>query len=254
MNERVENGARDDWEEHWRDYAHAAAHNPAQEYRRRLVLDAIAEHPPVRRVLDIGAGTGDLAADVHRSFPTAQILGIDVSGSGLAAAREKVPEAVFLQRDLLEEQPETDAHRGWATHAACSEVLEHVSEPERLLRQASGYLSPGCKLVVTVPGGPMSAFDRYIGHRRHYTPDDVRRLLVDAGFVVERASGAGFPFFNLYRLVVIARGKRLAAEASNRTPSVLARIVMAVFRVLFRLNLAGTPWGWQTVAVARLPD
>jgi SAM-dependent methyltransferase len=254
MNEHVENDAQDDWEEHWREYADAATRNPAQEYRRRLVLSALAAHPPVRRLLDIGAGTGDLAADVHRSFPAAEILGVDVSSSGVAAAREKVPDAVFLQRDLLQEQTDEDSHRAWATHAACSEVLEHVTEPGRLLRHATAYLAPGCTLVVTVPGGPMSAFDHHIGHRRHYTPDDLRRLLADAGFVVERASGAGFPFFNLYRLVVIARGKRLADEAADRKPSVLARIVMNAFRVLFRLNLARTPWGWQTVAVARLPD
>jgi SAM-dependent methyltransferase len=254
MTERAESEARDDWDEHWHDFAEAAARNPAQEYRRRLVLAALAEHPPVRRLLDIGAGTGDLAAALRRSFPTAEILGMDVSRSGLAAAREKVPDAVFLQRDLLNEQPEPDPHRGWATHAVCSEVLEHVAEPERLIRNASAYLAPGSMLVVTVPGGPVSAFDRHIGHRRHYTPDELRRLLADAGLVVERAAGAGFPFFNLYRLVVIARGERLAAEASRPAPSGLARCVMAVFRVLFRLNLAGTRLGWQTFAVARRPD
>lgn len=254
MNEWPESEAHDDWEEHWRTYADSAARNPAQRYRRRLVLNALAERTPVNRVLDIGAGTGDLAADVRRSFPDAEIVGLDVSASGLAAAREKVPDAVFLQRDLLEKQPETEPYRSWATHAACSEVLEHVTEPERLLRHASEYLAPGCTVVVTVPGGPMSAFDHHIGHRRHYTPDDLRRLLVDAGFMVERAYGAGFPFFNVYRLVVIARGKRLAEEAIERKPSFLARSAMALFRVLFRLNLARTPWGWQTVAVARLPD
>jgi SAM-dependent methyltransferase len=254
MNERAENDARDDWEEHWHDYAEAAARNPAQEYRRRLVLDALAEHSPVRRFLDIGAGTGDLAADVHRSFPSTEIIGIDGSRAGLEAARAKVPEAVFLQRNLLEHESPENSHRGWATHAVCSEVIEHVNEPEQMLRNASDYLAPGCILVVTLPGGPMSAFDRHIGHRRHYTPDDLCRLLGDAGFVVERASGAGFPFFNLYRLVVIARGERLAAEAANRRPSALARFAMSVFRVLFRLNLAGTRLGWQTFAVARRPD
>jgi SAM-dependent methyltransferase len=252
MNERAD--TRDDWEEHWRDYAEAAARNPAQAYRRRLVLGALAEHQPVSRLLDIGSGTGDLVAEVDRSFPEAEIVGIDVSGSGLRTAREKVPAAVFLQRDLVGEQPETDPYHGWATHAVCSEVLEHVAEPERLLRNASDYLAPGCMLVVTVPGGPVSAFDRHIGHRRHYTPDELRRLLVDVGLVVERSFDAGFPFFNIYRLVVIARGERLAAEASRPTPSGLARSAMAVFRVLFRLNLVGTRLGWQTFAVARRPD
>ena len=78
-------------------------------------------------------------------------------------------------RDLLRD-PAPDAEwAGWATHAVCSEVLEHVDEPVVLLRNARSWLAPGCRLVVTVPGGPMSAFDRHIGHRRHFSPGGSRR-------------------------------------------------------------------------------
>jgi 2-polyprenyl-3-methyl-5-hydroxy-6-metoxy-1,4-benzoquinol methylase len=35
----------------------------------------------------------------------------------------------------------------------CSEVLEHVDRPRELLANAAAYLAPGCRLVVTVPGG-----------------------------------------------------------------------------------------------------
>ena len=66
-----------------------------------------------------------------------------------------------------------------------------------------------CRFVVTVPGGRMSAFDLYIGHRRHYTPASLSALLTNAGFEVELASAAGFPFLNLYRRVVIARGEQV---------------------------------------------
>jgi glycosyltransferase involved in cell wall biosynthesis len=45
-----------------------------------------------------------------------------------------------------------------------------VDEPARLLRNARTFLAPGCHLVVTVPGGPRSASDLRIGHRRHYDP------------------------------------------------------------------------------------
>src|SRR3546814_18015665 len=76
-------------------------------------------------------------------------------------------------------------------------------------------MAPGCRLVVTVPGGPMSAFDRHIGHRRHFTPPALAALLTDAGLAVERTDGAGFPFFNLYRLGVIARGHRLVADLTG---------------------------------------
>ena len=93
----------------------------------------------------------------------------------------------------------------------------------------------------------MSAFDRHIGHRKHYAPEELRCLLERAGFRVERASGAGYPFFDLYRRVVIARGSRLIDDVS-RGPSPAARIVMRVFDALFHLNSRSR--GWQTFAIA----
>jgi choline kinase/SAM-dependent methyltransferase len=249
----AESAARDDWDRHWDEFAVAAAANPAQEYRRGLVVGLLGRAgPPPARIVDVGAGTGDLAAALREAFPSAEILGVDVSDSGLAAARRKVPDAIFLRTDLLREAAGAGL-RGWATHAVCSEVLEHVDDPERLLANARSYLAPGCRLVVTVPGGPMSAFDRHIGHRQHFTACDLRTLLEQSGYAVELATGAGFPFFNLYRRVVIARGERLAADVAGASSSPLARAAMAVFGVLFRLNLTSSPWGWQTVGYALVP-
>ena len=86
----------------------------------------------------------------------------------------------------------------WATHAVCSEVLEHVDDPVAFLKRARDYLAPGARLIVTVPGGPMSAFDRHIGHRQHFDRLKIRSMLEQAGYSVERTYLAGFPFFNLY--------------------------------------------------------
>jgi SAM-dependent methyltransferase len=162
-----------------------------------------------------------------------------------------VPDGRFLVRDLLEADDASPELNGWATHAVCSEVLEHVDEPARLLKNALPYLAPDCRLVVTVPGGPMSAFDRHIGHRRHYRPHELRILLQRAGFEVDRVWGAGFPFFNLYRLVVILRGRRLIEDAEQAKPGRAAALAMRVFDTLFRLNLQSSRWGWQTIALAR---
>jgi SAM-dependent methyltransferase len=244
----------DDWNRHWRSYAESAARNPAQEYRRRLILSLLSADGPAQRVLDLGAGTGDLAHSIRQSFPNAEILGLDVSAEGLEVARQKVPDAVFLERDLLESETAPPEFRGWATHAVCSEVLEHVDDPEHLLRNAIPYLAPGCLLVVTVPGGPMSAFDRHIGHRRHYRPTELRALLERVGLGADRATGAGFPFFNLYRLVVVLRGRRLIGDAEAGSAGAIARAAMHLFGLLFRLNVDASPWGWQTVARARLSD
>jgi SAM-dependent methyltransferase len=240
----------DDWDQLWDTYAETAADNPAQEYRRRLILSLLPADERRPRILDIGAGTGELARQLRERLPGAELAGLDVSRSGLEQARRKVPDAAFFERDLLQAEDLPAGYDGWATQAVCSEVLEHVDDPLRLLRNAIPYLAPGCELVVTVPGGPMSAFDRHIGHRRHYRPGELRALLEQAGFEVEHAAGAGFPFFNLYRLLVVARGRRLIDDVAADRSSRFARLVMGAFGVLFRINL--DRWGWQTVARARL--
>ena len=241
----------DDWDRHWDDYAESAAKNPAQAYRRRLILSLLRAGGQPQRVLDIGSGTGDLAADILRAFPKAELVGLDVSGAAVEHAARKVPAARFVQRDLLNDADGDGVPQAWATHAVCSEVLEHVLEPARLLANARAYLAPGCLLIVTVPGGPMSAFDRHIGHRRHFTREDVRMILDEAGFETLRAELAGFPFFNAYRLTVRLRGQRLVEDAARGAGSPPARAVMKVFGALFRLNLPRSPWGWQVVAIAR---
>jgi SAM-dependent methyltransferase len=248
--------ARDNWEEHWRDYDQAARHNPAQRYRRQISCRLLrrAGCTGDACILDIGSGQGDLALDLHRNFPDAQIAGLELSATGVEISRERVPAAQFFQCDLLEPATGLNPLRAWAGYAVCSEVLEHLDHPAAFLQSSSQYLAPGCTLVVTVPGGPQSAFDLYIGHRRHYTPDALRALLENCGFTVELATTAGFPFFNLYRLTVILRGHHLMADVDHKSQgwtSLLARAVMALFRPLFVLNILGTRLGWQTLAVAR---
>jgi len=244
----------DNWEHHWQEYEWSAARNPAQEFRRKLILRLLASEDAPRRIVDIGSGTGNLMASLRAAFPRAEQLGIELSRAGIESARRKVPDADFLQRDLTLAEPPPPEYEGWGTHAVCSEVLEHVDNPRRLLEVSRSYLAPGCRLVVTVPGGPMTAYDRHIGHRRHFRPDGVAELLSVAGFDVIRATGAGFPVFNLYRLLMRALGGRLIEVAGSGEPSGLARGTMGAFAFLLGSNTRLSPRGWQIVAVARAPS
>jgi trans-aconitate methyltransferase len=245
---------RDDWDRHWREYEEAAARNPAQEFRRRLIMRLLPTDAPPRKVVDLGSGTGDLAVALRAAHPEAELLGLELSQAGIQSAEQKVPDAVFLRRDLTVAGEASPEYRGWATHAVCSEVLEHVDDPAGLLANGREYLAPGCRLIVTVPGGPMTTYDRHIGHRRHFTPVSLAKILRDAGFEDARANGAGFPVFNLYRLLLRALGARLIEVAGSTKPSPLARAATSVFAVLLPLDTRLSPRGWQIVATARLPD
>lgn len=248
-----------EWDWHWSALGEPVEGHPASAYRLRLLVERLGSPGPGDTLLDIGCGQGETALLLHRQFPAVRILGTDYSASGVAraaaAAEAAGAEMTFFQRDLLAPAPVPPELRRCATVAVCSEVLEHVDDPTLLLRNATEYLAPGCRLVVTVPAGPRSAFDKHIGHRQHFRPDGLRTVLRGAGFEVLDVTRAGFPFFDLYRTMVILRGRRLVRDLTEHPEEGgggSAHAALAVFSRLFRLNLDRSPFGWQLVAVARL--
>lgn len=245
----------DDWDRLWDQHAGAAEENPAQLYRRRVALKLLEGAGSPQRVLDIGSGLGDFLAMAVERWPQAELLGLEPSEVGVRRSLAKVPHARFITGDIMADAEVPADLENWATHAVCSEVLEHVDDDVGLLAAARRLMTPGCRLVITVPGGQMSAFDRHIGHRRHYTPASLASVLSRAGYQVEDTAGAGFPFFNLYRRVVIARGERLVDDVSSGdgSPGPLARAAMFGFRPLFRLNATRSPWGTQIIGIAQTP-
>jgi SAM-dependent methyltransferase len=248
--------SQDDWDAHWDYYAESAAENPGQRMRHDLIAQLLCGDLKNggMRVFDLGSGQGDLVRKLEPLLPGARFVGAELSERGVAISRRKVPGATFLVADLFQPPAALGDYTGWATHAVCSEVLEHVDDPIAFLAHARTYLEPGARLIVTVPGGPMSAFDRHIGHRQHFDRGKIRTILEQAGYSVERTYLAGFPFFNLYRLLVVARGERLARDVETQSrgmSAVLASLVMKMFRFLFHANLLDSPFGWQVVATAR---
>jgi SAM-dependent methyltransferase len=248
----------DDWDAHWSEYNAANALNPASAYRTRMIFEllALATAAGPVRLLDLGCGQGELAVRALAARPNAEVLGLDLSSTGVAIAQKKVPRGHFFQQDFTQPMALDRSYDGWATHAVCSEVLEHLDDPAAMLRNVRRLLAPGCRLVITVPGGPMSAFDKHIGHRGHFTCSRLEQTLRDAGLLPVDVRGAGFPFFNLYRLAVVARGRKLIEEAGGGAESALpatARAMLRVFDALFKLNASKTRLGWQLVAVATQP-
>jgi SAM-dependent methyltransferase len=248
--------SEDDWDAHWDHYAESATRNPAQQMRHEFIARLLCEDAGQggMKILDFGSGQGDLVKMLEPLLPRAQFVGVELSETGVAISQGKVPRATFLVADIFKPPSLLKEFANWATHAVCSEVLEHVDDPVAFLDETRTYLAPGARLIVTVPGGPMSAFDRHIGHRQHFDRAKIHATLEQAGYSVERSYLAGFPFFNLYRLLIIARGRCLAkdveAKSTGMSPG-LASFVMKVFRILFHANLVDSPFGWQLVATAR---
>jgi SAM-dependent methyltransferase len=241
----------DDWDVHWNNLRIAAERNPAQRFRQRTIAGFIGRLEP-DCLVDIGCGQGDFLALLALRFPKMRLIGVEPSQTGAEATKRVVPSAQVQCLDIISQEVPVDI-RAVADAAVCMEVLEHLDDPAGLVRSVKSIMRPGGLIIVTVPGGRMSDFDRVIGHRRHYSPGEMASMLESEGLLRVSAWTEGFPALNFYRGVVIGRGAKLAADVYGE-PSRAASIAMHVFDVLLRhVAFRTAKIGPQTVAVGYVP-
>lgn len=250
-----------DWESHWARYTEAASANPGQNYRHQLMIGEIQKiaHSLGRlRIMDIGCGQGDLLLKISSAFPQAELAGLELSEVGVEISKKKVPRATIYKADILNPTGIASKYYNWANIICCSEVLEHVDDPVDFLDHMSDYVCNDGFAIITVPGGPRSDFDKYIGHRRHFSKSSLTQLFSDAkNYSLKKVYKSGFPFFNLYRLVVILRGAKLKSDVQLEEMGVtnkVALIVMRIFGLLFKANLRNSLFGWQMLVIAQVQN
>lgn len=127
-------------------------------WRRKVVRTAAAAVP--RAILDVATGTGDLAIQLARAIPTANVTGIDLSEGMLAVGRRKVDDAglsdrvSLIQGDCLS-LPFPDGSFDIVTAAFGVRNFEHL---DKGYAEMARVLRPGGKLIVlelSVPSSPL---------------------------------------------------------------------------------------------------
>ena len=127
-------------------------------WRRRTVKSLNLGDRP--RVLDVATGTGDLAIDIARACPLAQVIGLDPSEAMLAIAGEKIAKRKLADRVTLvvgdaQKLPYKDCEMDAATIAF---GIRNV--PDRLLglRELARVVRPGGRVAVLELGMPTGGF------------------------------------------------------------------------------------------------
>lgn len=108
---------------------------------RERDLSRAAFLPLGERVLDLGCAEG--ATLVHLDAP-AGTVGLDVFDDKLAFARRRLPTMEFVKGSAYE-LPFPD---GRFDHVLIRDVIHHLDEPERAIREIHRVLSPGGRLDV----------------------------------------------------------------------------------------------------------
>jgi SAM-dependent methyltransferase len=152
--------------------------------RRRLVLESVRRLVPVppRRILEVGCGTGGTLASLAAAYPHAEVLGVEPCEAALRLAQAKGCNVVAGEFAHLP----VDA--GWADVLLALDVLEHLPDQDAALAQAHHALRSGGRLILTVPALPWlwSQHDEINAHLRRYRRKDLQRVILHAGFRLER--------------------------------------------------------------------
>src|SRR5262249_6595109 len=139
------------------------------------------------RVLEIGAGIANITACL---IPRDHYVASDIEPDYLEYLRGVALSKPYMeiQRIDVEDCDPFTRLAGRFDTVICLNVLEHVSDPIRALRNMRRALDRGGRLILYVPQGRWlySSLDRVLGHRCRYTPEELSRELAAAGFVVER--------------------------------------------------------------------
>ncbi len=138
---------------------------------------------PVRRVLDVGCGTGDLGR--FRPDPGVEVCGVDIDeGAVRSAAEHERAQVCDLEGRLPFEDAFFDA-------VLAKDILEHLARPWETLQEIRRVLKRGGALVVSVPMAlPRVVWDDYT-HVRGYTRNAIRTMLEDGGFTVRSVNRMG---------------------------------------------------------------
>lgn len=117
-----------------------------------VAIDCLAKAGvgPGQRLIDVGCGDGALSGVAWRKL-RAEVTGIDPSEAAIRHAREQFSERGMNGNFMVGSAYATGVPDESFDAAVCADVIEHVGEPERLLREIHRILRPGGVLVLTTP-------------------------------------------------------------------------------------------------------
>ncbi len=218
--------------------------------RRNFILKTIENFGlTAPKILDIGSGTGANLAALNK---VGKASGVDISEKAVEFCRKRGLSDVTLGpvEDLPHEESTFDI-------VTCLDVLEHVPDPVKVLREMRKVLKNDGKIVVTVPAFRIlwSQHDEALCHLRRYKKKALLHDLSEAGLKAEKVRYLFFTSFfvvapiRLVRRLIVPKGKA-CCDTTTLPPKFLNEFLKFLFKVEMNISMkCELPLGTSLYAV-----
>lgn len=155
---------------------------------------------PEKDILDLGCGEGITLEKILRRFPNRHVLGIDYAGEKIRICQERHLPARQGSAYALDLEDQS-----WDC-CLLLEVIEHLEEPQKALREVHRVLRQGGLFLLIFPHDWLFKAARLgflkfkeafapSGHVKQWTPGEMRRILQGIGFEVQAQVCMPFGFW-----------------------------------------------------------
>jgi SAM-dependent methyltransferase len=189
------------------------------------------------RVLEIGCGFGILLSKI----PSKRKVGIEINDTAVSKCLKKGLE-VILYGEVEKKIPFADSS---FDIVIMNEVIEHLKNPERVVRECHRVLGDAGVLAITTPNRSfLLKVYREPTHFSEMTIRQVRNLLVKNGFVVTTHEVSGFSFLlPLLEWFVFLPGRTLKKLISGKKRSIVDSIHKAADTSVLKIISTFRDWG-----------
>ena len=137
-----------------------------------------------------------------------------------------------------------------------TDIIEHVDDDVAALREVHRVLKADGRALITVPAFMTlwGVQDEVSNHRRRYRLPELRRVLEEAGFEIERSTYANITFF--LPILLVRKLMRLTGIRTDTENSINVSAFNGVFGALFGaesavLRYTNLPFGVSGLCVAK---
>ncbi len=203
--------------------AEAGDDHPIDVASRERALRELRHHFRADGVLvDVGCSSGWMLRDARAGFPHALVIGSDYVGGPLRRITMVDPSQPLVQFDLTNAPLED----GCLDAIVALNVLEHIEDDARAVREMYRMLKPGGAAVIELPYGPRlyDVYDKALMHYRRYSRKQATAIFERAGFRVERMTHIGFFIYPPF-VAMKLRNRRYLRKSADEQKAIAAALI-----------------------------